>query len=150
MQWLQQQLARIRDLNDDPRKIALGIGIGTFVGFFPPLGIKTLLAMGAARLCKGNVVAAAIAVTLHDLLLPIAPFLLAWEFKAGSHLLGRPPAAGIPGGFHHGDLAGWLHAASLVRLETPLLLGGAVVGAPAGIAAYYVARRFLRTTGRPR
>ena len=143
MRWLGKQLARIRDLKDDPRKIALGIGIGTFIGFFPPLGFKTLLAMGSTRLLKGNVIAAAIAVTLHDLLLPIAPALLIWEFHTGHWLMGSSGSPTFAAGLPHGDIKVWLHWSTLMRLETPLLLGSLVIGAPFGIASYYICRRFL-------
>lgn len=146
MKWITKHLARLRDLQDDPRKIALGIALGTFIGFFPPLGLKTLLAIGLTRLFRGNVIASAIAVSLHDLLLPIAPFLLKWEFQVGNAVLGGTSILPLPTELHRGALEAWLHWSTLLRLESPLLTGGMIIGAPFGVAAYFLALSFLRSS----
>src|SRR5215470_17072943 len=65
-------------LKDAPRAIAVGASAGVFFGFIPLWGLKTLLAIASARLLRGNLIAAAITVTLHDVLLPLMPLLLRW------------------------------------------------------------------------
>lgn len=145
MSWFRKHLARLRALEDGPGRISLGMGIGTWIGFLPLLGVKTLLAMGLARLFRGNVVAAVIGVTLHDLLLPLAPLLLSWEYKTGSVLMGSHAPPELPHGIFHGGFGTWLHWSTLLRLEIPLLLGGAVLGIPFGILGYFLCRSFLRT-----
>lgn len=144
MKWLGKKLARVRALTDGPHRVALGMAIGIYIGFVPLLGIKTLLAMGVARLSRGNVIAAAIGVTLHDLLLPVAPLLLVWEYRTGRILLGGTGHPDLPFEFAHGRLADWFHWSAILRLEPPLIVGALVIGIPFGILGYVLCRRFLR------
>ena len=74
--WFQDKYEQLLRVKDAPRAIALGAAVGVFFGFIPLWGVKTLLAIGLARLLRGSLVAAAIAVTLHDVLLPLVPLLL--------------------------------------------------------------------------
>ena len=53
---------------DTPHSIALGSAIGIFFGFTPLWSLKTLLSIGVAWVFRCNKLAAAIAVTLHDIL----------------------------------------------------------------------------------
>ena len=72
--------------------LAIGVAAVVFWGFVPLVGLKTLLALGCARLLRGSMVAAVITVTLHDVLLPVAPLLLRWEYDLGYWLLSHPHA----------------------------------------------------------
>ena len=75
-------------LHDTPHAIAGGVAIGIFVGFLPPfLPVKTLLSIFFAWIFRCSKVAAAIAVTGHDLLLPVWPLILRWEYVIGFWLL---------------------------------------------------------------
>ena len=143
MRWVKDKLTKIQKLDGGPRKIAIGIGIGIFIGFLPPLGLKTLLAMGIARLSRGHVVAAAIAVTLHDLLIPIAPVILIWEYKLGSLVLGIPPGSLPDFKLSFQDLISLINWSNLIRLEAPLIVGGTIIGLPFGIIAYFITLRLL-------
>ena len=89
-------------LHDTPHAIAGGVALGIFVGFLPPfLPIKTLLSIFLAWIFRCSKVAAAIAVTAHDLLFPIWPIILRWEYIIGYWLLHHqmPPKLNI--GHHH-------------------------------------------------
>ena len=70
--------------------VCVGVAVGVFFGFLPLVGLKTLLALGVTHLLRGNLLAAAIAVSLHDLLLPVAPLWLRWEYDLGYWLLSHP------------------------------------------------------------
>ena len=58
---------------DTPHSVALGSAIGIFFGFTPLWSLKTLLSIATAWLFRCNKIAAAIAVTLHDIILPFMP-----------------------------------------------------------------------------
>jgi len=76
---------------DTPHSIALGSAIGIFFGFTPLWSMKTLLSIGVAWICKCNKIAAAIAVTLHDVILPLMPAIYFWQYRIGMRVLhGRP------------------------------------------------------------
>lgn len=49
---------RMRRLPDQPHRVARGVFAGSFVGFLPLPGLQFLAAWGAARLVRGNVLAA--------------------------------------------------------------------------------------------
>jgi uncharacterized protein (DUF2062 family) len=70
--------------------IAVSMAIGMFFGLIPLCGLKTLPAIGITRLLPGSIVGAAIGVTLHDIILPVVPLLLGWEYEVGYWLLSHP------------------------------------------------------------
>jgi len=92
--WLREKTRQLLQLKDRPHAIALGTAIGMFFGFIPLWGFKTLLALGVSRLLRANLLATAIAATLHDVALPLLPLLLRWEYDIGywilSHLVNFP------------------------------------------------------------
>src|SRR3977135_1775850 len=83
MRWLRAHHLTLMTLPDTPHSIALGSAIGMFFGFTPLFGMKTLLSILGAWLCKGNKIAAVLTVTLHDLLLPVVPAMFFWQYKMG-------------------------------------------------------------------
>ncbi|BCU75864.1 DUF2062 domain-containing protein [Luteolibacter sp. LG18] len=142
--WIHQKWTHLFLLKDRPHSIALGVGLGMFWGFTPFLGLKTLLAMGTARLFRGNVVASAIAVQLHDVVFPIAPWLLYWEYRVGFWLISRPHHFPLREG-HVADLkmADWLHWKMVVNIGPPLLAGSLLVAVPTGLISYALMLRYL-------
>src|SRR4026207_418070 len=90
--WLRAHHLTLMTLPDTPHSIALGSAIGMFFGFTPLFGMKHLLSIVGAWLCKGNKMAAFICVTLHDLILPFWPAIFLWEYRMGMWVLyGRVP-----------------------------------------------------------
>jgi hypothetical protein len=49
---------RMRRLPDQPHRVARGVFAGSFIGFLPLPGLQFVAAWGAARLIRGNVLAA--------------------------------------------------------------------------------------------
>lgn len=143
-QWMRSKIRGLSELRDKPHAVALGIASGIFFGFVPLFGFKTLLAMGAARLFRGNMVAAAVAVTLHDVILPLAPMLLRWEYDLGYWLLSHPHH--LPAGFHptHHGASVWFHWSTLFTVGLPLLLGSLVVAIPFAAASYGISLIWLQ------
>ena len=149
--WLAAHHMTLMTLTDTPHSIALGSAIGIFFGFTPLLSMKTLLSIGVAWLLKCNKIAAAIAVTLHDIILPLMPAIYLWQYKIGMRVLHGRPAGRL--GFHHlvwSDMTNW---GAFMRVGWPLLLGSFFLAVPCAILTYVIMRMLVsraRDRQRPR
>jgi uncharacterized protein (DUF2062 family) len=149
--WLAAQWNKLKGLEDTPRAVAVGVAAGIFFGFTPLVGLKTLLAIGVAWLLGGNRLAAAVAVTLHDVLLPLMPVLLRWEYDLGywtlSHPHEGPPSIDLALRLHPSD---WLHWATFLTVGRPVLLGSLFFSTPACAVSFILMRAFLERRQRRR
>lgn len=136
--WLRAKGKQLLNLKDTSQAIALGMAIGMFFGLIPLWGLKTLLALGFARWLHGNLVTAALAVSLPDLILPLVPLLLRWEYDLGYWLLSHPHE--LPPSLHraHYNPAVWFHWSTFLTVGRPLLVGSLVVAAPVAVMTYYL------------
>src|SRR5436305_6760361 len=85
--WLAAHHMTLMAIADTPHSIALGSAIGIFFGFTPLWSMKTLLSIAVAWVFKSNKIAAAIAVTLHDIILPLMPAVYFWQYRIGMRVL---------------------------------------------------------------
>jgi uncharacterized protein len=139
--WLAAHHMTLMTLTDTPHSIALGSAIGIFFGFTPLLSMKTLLSIAVAWLCKCNKIAAAIAVTLHDIILPLMPAIYFWQYKIGMRVLhGRPAPRAI---FHHLAWSDFTNWGAFVRVGWPLLLGSLFLAVPCAFATYLIMRTLV-------
>jgi uncharacterized protein (DUF2062 family) len=136
--WLRQKGEELLGLKDTEHAIALGMAIGMFFGFTPLLGFKTLMAIGLARLLRANFLASAIAVTLHDVFLPLFPFLLRVEYQIGYWLLSHPHEFAPRLHLASHSVSMWLHWSTFLTVGRPLLIGSLFFAAPVGVLTYYV------------
>jgi uncharacterized protein len=136
--WLHEKGRQLLELKDSSHSIALGTAIGMFFGFVPLWGFKTLLALGVSRLVRGNLLATAIAATLHDVALPLMPLLLRWEYDIGYWLLSHPHELPPSLRLSHNSPSVWFHWSTFLTVGRPLLLGALVIAAPVAIATYYI------------
>ena len=90
--WLVAHHMTLMTIADTPHSIALGSAIGIFFGFTPLYPLKTLLSIAVAWVFRCNKVAAAIAVTLHDVLIWAMPAIYVAEYHLGCWSLQRPVA----------------------------------------------------------
>jgi uncharacterized protein len=135
--WLTAHHMTLMAIADTPHSIALGSAIGIFFGFTPLWSMKTLLSIGVAWIFKCNKIAAAIAVTLHDIILPLMPAIYFWQYRIGMRVLhGRPERAA----FHHLTLHDFMTWPAFVRVGWPLLLGSLFLAIPSAIATYAIMR----------
>ena len=143
MEWISGHWRTLVEIEGSPRAVAVGVAAGIFFGFTPLVGLKTLLALGVTRLFRGNLLAAAITVTLHDVLLPIAPLLLRWEYDLGYLLLNHPH--NLPPHLHlrHQSPSALLHWSTFITVGRPLLIGSLVFAAPLATASYYLTLSLL-------
>ena len=147
-EWIALQWKKLMGIKDSPRAVAVGLATGIFFGFTPLVGLKTLLALGVTRLLRGSLLAAVIAVTLHDVLLPIAPFLMRWEYDLGYWLLSHPHDLPPHLHLHQHSPSAWLHWSTFFTVGRPLLIGSLAFAAPMAVVSYYVALWFVRRSHR--
>ncbi len=136
--WLSHLHLRLVTLKDTPHSISLGVAIGVFFGFTPLWSLKTLLSIGVAWLCKGNKVAAAISVQLHDLILPFMPAIYLWEYKLGFWALHGHLPRRI--NFHSMALRDYIHWEMFFSVGRPLLIGSLLLGLPSAVLVYFICR----------
>ena len=143
------QWTKLLEVKDSPRAVAAGVAVGIFFGFTPLLGMKTLLAVGTTWLLGGSVVAAVVAVSLHDVLLPIMPFILRWEYDLGYWLLSQPHS--LPPALHMAypqRPGAWLHWSTFLTVGRPLLIGSLFLSGPSSLLAFFFTRFLLERARR--
>ena len=140
-QWLRDHHMTLMTIADTPHSIALGSAIGIFFGFTPLYSLKTLLSIAVAWIFRCNKIAAAIAVTVHDVLIFAMPVIYMGEYELGCFVLSRPPPHRIRFGdigFH--DYFNW-HIFS--HLVWPALVGSLFLAIPSAIVVYFLMRMLV-------
>jgi uncharacterized protein (DUF2062 family) len=139
---------------DTPHSIALGSAIGIFFGFTPLYPLKTLLSIGTAWICRVNKIAAAIAVTLHDVLIWAMPAIYVAEYHLGCWTLNRPVAQR----FHfrqlgHFGLRDYVHWHVFSRVVWPVFwpafIGSLFLAIPSAIIIYFAMRLLVSRARTP-
>jgi hypothetical protein len=147
--WLTAHHMTLMAIADTPHSIALGSAIGIFFGFTPLYPLKTLLSIAVAWICRCNKIAAAIAVTLHDVMIWAMPALYLAEYHLGCWILNRPAAQRVHlRQFRLHDYVHW-HVFSRVVWPTfwPAFVGSLFIAIPSAIVVY-CAMRLLISRGR--
>ncbi|MGI8891124.1 MAG: DUF2062 domain-containing protein [Chthoniobacterales bacterium] len=141
--WLGRMYLRVVMIKDTPHSIALGVAIGIFFGFSPLWSLKTLLSIAVAWICKGSKVAAAVSVSLHDVILPFMPAIYLWEYKLGFWAM----HGHLPRRIHFSKmgLRDYAHWESFITLGRPLLIGSIFIGLPSAVAAYFICLSLVKT-----
>jgi uncharacterized protein len=145
-QWLADHHMTLVTIADTPHSIALGSAIGIFFGFTPLWSLKTLLSIAVAWICRCNKIAAAIAVTLHDVLIFAMPAIYFGEYKVGCWVLHRPTAHHIR--FHFG-LHDYLNWAVFQRVIWPAAIGSLFLAIPSAVAVYLLMRMLISRARSP-
>ena len=141
--WLHEHSLKLLAIRDTPEAIAGGVAIGLFFGFTPLFGLRFLVAMFFAWLTRSNIVAAAIAVTLHDVALPFMPVLFRWEYNIGYWLLSDPHRWPERLRDLHWHAREWRSWTTFFSVGRPLLLGSVVVSGPVASLAFCLTRRIV-------
>jgi uncharacterized protein (DUF2062 family) len=142
MRWLERTGQILRHVEGSPSRVAAAFGIGVFIAFFPILGIHTGLALVIALWFRLNKVAILVGAWINN------PWTLAPMYTAGTLLgcvlLGVAPVA--PAGVDwslKGRAFYSAFAATVQPLIWPFVVGNLVLGAVAGIAAFFLLRALL-------
>lgn len=133
--WISTHYHNLIQIRDTPHAIAGGLAIGTGLGFTPLLGFKTILAVLVAWLFRCSKLSAAVGVTLHDVLFPVWPVILRWQYLIGFWLINHhlPPKIGMRH-LHIEDLMHW----KALRLLWPIFLGSLVMAIPLALVIYWI------------
>ncbi|MDQ2919877.1 MAG: DUF2062 domain-containing protein [Verrucomicrobiota bacterium] len=132
---------RLIQINDTPHSVALGSAIGMFFGFTPLFGVKTLLSILVAWIFKSNKIAAAITVTLHDLILPFLPVIIFWEYKMGMWVLQRHVPAKPR--LHGAAVRDYIQWTTFFTFGKPTLIGSLFLALPSAAILYFFLRPLL-------
>jgi len=116
--------------------------MGIFWGFTPMIGLKTLLSILSAWIFRCSKVSAAVAVSFHDVLTPIWPVILRWEYELGFWILSHPHH--FPERLHKHDahLRYWLHWRTL-EILWPMLVGSLLFAVPFALITYWTLKHSL-------
>jgi uncharacterized protein len=141
--WLREHSLKLLAIRDTPEAIAGGIAIGIFFGFTPLFGLKTILAVFVAWLTRSNIIAAVLAGTLHDLILPIMPVVFIWEYKIGYWVLYQVWPHGVPR--LHLAIHEWRDWTKLLtsRVGKPMMLGSMAIALPVSAICYFISKRIV-------
>jgi uncharacterized protein (DUF2062 family) len=140
--FIKSRYEQIRQIRDAPHAVAGGVAIGMFFGFTPLITLKTLLSVFFAWIFRCSKISAVFAVTFHDILAPIWPVILRWEYDLGYWILSNPhhlPQKFTVEKFKWGY---WLHLKTL-RLLWPTFIGSIVIGIPIALFSYWIVERSL-------
>ena len=121
---------KFRRLQGDPKRIALGAALGTFIGVTPTIPFHTMLALSLAPLLRVSVIAAYMGIWISNPLTWVPQYLLAYE--VGRYILFRGEPLRIPA---QANLAAFLDL--LWRGGLALQVGGIIISVPPAIAAYF-------------
>jgi uncharacterized protein len=142
--YLKGLAAKLVTLRDTPHAIAGGVAIGVFIGFTPLFGVKTLLSLGVAYLLRCNPIAAVIAVSLHDVALPLWPVVLRMQYDIGFWVLSNPHHFPPKMEMHHIHVGEMLRWTTFFKVGLPLLIGSLLFAAPAALIFYFVLLAILK------
>ena len=125
---------RVMELPDSPKKIALGIALGTALDFLPMPIISIPVSFLLAKLVRVNAAAAVVAVIFFKW---AVPFFFAFNYYVGKAMLGGSPPAAMKHQLSLLELSSWI--GWIKNLGYPFLLGSAINALLAGIISYFVA-----------
>src|SRR3954447_8355881 len=129
--WLVAHHMTLMTIADTPHSIAFGSAIGIFFGFTPLYPLKTLLSIVVAWICRVNKIAAAIAVTVHDVLIFAMPAIYYAEYKLGCRVLHRPPRPKMHS--WHFSVHDYLSWGLFSKFVWPALIGSLFLAIPSAL-----------------
>ena len=149
---LETLIGKLKMLQGDPHFIAMGMGIGAFVGMTPTIPFHTVFALLLAWLCRGSKTAAVIGIWVNNPLTII--FLYLASYKVGILFIGNLPddADTIKTLVYHLDenipLLDKLplftdFIRTKFRIFIAMNVGGLIIGTPVGILTYFLTKRFM-------
>lgn len=129
---------KVMDLPDSPRKIALGVALGTSLEFLPMPFVSIPVSFVLAKLARINAAAAVLTVIFFKW---AVPFFFALNYYVGRAILGGDVPRGIDSKFSVLDLSAWMEW--IRQLGYPFLLGAVINSTVAAVTTYFLVRALL-------
>jgi uncharacterized protein (DUF2062 family) len=126
--YFKEKYSRLMNIHGEPKPVALGYALGTFLAASPLMGIHCILAVSLAGALKWNRLAAGIGAFNSNLL--TAPMLYCTTYFIGAKILGLKEVLIIPS-----KPVEMLSKGSDVIMA--LMLGGIILGVPLAVCGYY-------------
>ncbi len=120
-----------------PHQIALGIGLGSFIGIFPIEGFKTAVFILIGSLYKKVNIISMFAASNVFSFIPMVPFVYFFDYWVGAKIL-KIPVIFTVSSFKHFSMK------MLGSAVGALFLGGAVLGIAIGIISYFLSLLIIR------
>lgn len=138
--WLREHSLRLLAIRDTPEAIAGGVAIGIFFAFTPFFGLKELLTILFAWLTRANIIAAVLAVTAHNIVLPLMPVIYRWQYEIGYWFLTYPHE--WPPALRKGPWEGhaWRSWATIYKIGKDLFLGSILCTTPVATLSYFITK----------
>ena len=132
---LKALFVRLKELQGDPRYIAIGMAIGVFVGVTPTIPFHTVIALALAFIFRGSKPAAAIGVWFAN---PVTiPIFYIGSFKLGMLILNKP----IPFDVKFESITELMSLGLDVTIA--MIVGGAILGILPAIIAYILSYHIM-------
>jgi hypothetical protein len=150
--WFHDHSLKLLAIRDTPEAIAGGIAIGIFFGFTPLWGLKTLLSILCAWLTRSNILAAVLAGTLHDVIIPFMPLIWRFEYDIGFWIMFVPhhlPPHVAPPHWREHSWKEWARI-FIFGVGRPWLVGSVVFGGPVAALSYFFSRSVVARHQRKR
>jgi len=138
-------------LKGDPKHIARGIAIGTFIGVTPTIPFHTVTMIIVAPLLRGNIIAAFLAsVVFCNPLTYLPQYYFSWligNWLTPENLSWDRISSVMTIVFSDSGYLAKFQALSQLGQETiiVLLVGGAIMATPIAIASYLISLRFFKS-----
>ena len=141
--WLREHSLKLLAIRDTPEAIAGGVAIGIFFAFTPFFGLKEISTIFFAWLFRANIIAAVLAVTAHNIVLPLMPVIYRWEYDLGYWILSHPHQ--WPRSLRAAPWEGhtWRSWATIYKIGKDLLLGSLVCTTPVAGLSYIITRAIV-------
>ena len=133
----------LMQIRDTPHAIAGGVALGVFFGFTPLFGLKTLLAVLIAWLFRCSKLSAALAVTFHDIILPLWPLVLRWQYIIGFWLWFSPHQFPKRLKLQYPTTAHLLNLSKFENVIWPMFIGSVIMAVPVALAFYFVTLKIV-------
>jgi hypothetical protein len=141
--YTQKIIRSFKELHGNPHYLAMGMGIGVFVGMTPIFPFHTIISVPLAHIFRGSKRAALLGVWISNPL--TLPFCYYISYKVGMLILDKPSL------FKSLKLTS-LHDFLSLGLEVGwvMLLGGLILGVILGFLAYMITHHVARVTAQSR
>jgi uncharacterized protein (DUF2062 family) len=138
--YLQKIIQSFKELHGNPHYLALGIGIGVFVGMTPTFPLHTIIAIPLAHIFRGSKRAALLGVWISNPL--TLPFCYYISYKVGMLTLDKPSP------FKSLKLISFSDFLNLgLEVGGAMMLGGLILGVILGLLTYMITYHVARVTG---